>query len=130
MKNGRLPIAIVVTWGKDMIKEKGGLLAFIRFFELNMNEDGDVWLQKSKNRPTQDILHVYVIVCNQVRYKLFYGGYQQGETEAWNGDGISWSSSSVIRWPRIIMAGPFEKAPRKIHMRGFQGFRYVYEPIF
>jgi|GEM_PF-1812591 len=124
------PIGIIVTWGKEMIREKGGLLSFIRFFELNMNEDGDTWMQKSKNKPIQDILYVYVIVCNQVRYKLFYGGYQKGETEAWNGDGISWSSSSVIQWPRIIMAGPFEKAPRKIAMRGFQGFRYIYEPIF
>jgi len=83
------PIGIIVTWGKEMIREKGGLLSFIRFFELNMNEDGDTWMQKSKNKPIQDILYVYVIVCNQVRYKLFYGGYQKGETEAWNGDGIS-----------------------------------------
>jgi hypothetical protein len=131
MKNvQQLPIAIVVTWGKDMIKEKGGLLAFVRYFELYMKEEGSIWMQKSKGRPTQDILHVYVIVCNQVRYRLFYGGYETGEAEAFNGDGRSWSSRAVIRWPRILMAGPYEKAPRKIFMRGFQGFRYVYEPYW
>lgn len=131
MKNlSQPPIAIVVTWGKDMIREKGGLLAFVRYFEQTMADEDGIWMQKSRGRPTQDILHVYVIVCNRVRYRLFYGGFQTGETEVFNGDGYSWCSSSIIRWPRILLAGPFEKATKKIHMRGFQGFRYIYEPLW
>jgi hypothetical protein len=35
-----------------------------------------------------------------------------------------------IDWPRMILAGPFEKAPVDIEMRGFQGFRYVYEELW
>jgi len=120
-----LPEGIAVTWGKDLIKEKGGLLAFIRYFEKEMNTEDGRWLQKCKNAPKYDIIYVYVIVCNQVRYRLVYGGYEKGQTTIHNGDGVSWSSKEVITWPRIILAGPFVKAPFKIKRSGFQGFRYT-----
>ena len=116
---------IAVTWGKDLIQEKGGLLSFIRHFEKSMATEDSTWFQKCRNSPTRDILYVYIIVCNQVRYRCYYGGHATGETEIWNGDGHSWSSRSVISWPRIILAGPYEKAPFKIHKKGFQGFRYT-----
>lgn len=124
------PIAIAVTWGKDMIREKGGLLSFIRFFEQEMASEEDYWLQKCKNRPVHDIIHVYIVVCNQVRYKLIYGGYEQGEREVFNGDGLGEYSSTIINWPRLILAGPFVKAPYKIQMKGFQGFRYLTKELF
>lgn len=113
-----------------MIQEKGGLLAFIRYFEQGMEQEEFMWLQKCKNRPAHDIAFVYIIACNQVRYKLYYGGYQTGAAEVYNGNGQSWCSKSVITWPRLVLAGPVQKAPRKIYMRGFQGFRYVYEELF
>src|SRR5436190_5787731 len=97
-----MPEGIVVTWGKDLIQEKGGLLAFIRHFETNMNTEDGRWLQKCKNAPTKDIIYVYIIVCNQVRYRCFYGGHESGLTTIHNGDGVSWSSRSLISWPRII----------------------------
>lgn len=120
-----MPEGIAITWGQKMIEEKGGLLAFIRYFEKSMNNEEERWLQKCKNEPKQDILYVYIIVCNQVRYRLFYGGFARGKTAIHNGDGHSWSSKEVITWSRIIMAGPFVKAPYKIIRNGFQGFRYT-----
>ncbi len=126
LKSPIIPEGIAVTWGKDMIEEKGGLLSFIRYFESVMKDEDGIWMQKCKNKPQfEDLLYVYVIVCNQVRYRCYYGGYAKGETEAWNGDGYSWSSSKIITWPRILLAGPFEKAPYKIIRKGFQGFRYT-----
>jgi hypothetical protein len=123
--SGLLPEGIAITWGKDLIQEKGGLFSFIRFFEKSMRDENQVWLQKCKNRPVHDIIYVYIIVCNQVRYRLFYAGHESGVTNIANGDGHSWSSREVIRWPRLICAGPFVKAPFKIHRSGFQGFRYT-----
>ena len=118
------PEGIVVTWGKDLIEEKGGLLAFIRFFEKEMADPDCFWLQKCKNAPKGDVLYVYVIVAGRVAYRCFYGGHQTGPTNVFNGNGATWSKKSVVSWPRIILAGPIEKAPRKIYLRGFQGFRY------
>jgi hypothetical protein len=124
------PIGIMVTWGKDMIQEKGGLLAFIRYFEQGMESEDFMWLQKCKNKPAHDIQYVYIVVCNQVRYRLYYGGYQTGVTTIYNGDGRSWSSREMISWPRLVFAGPVVKAPHKIRQKGFQGFRYITEPLF
>lgn len=120
-----MPEGIAVTWGKDLIQEKGGLLAFIRYFEKTMNTENDHWLQKCKNAPKHDIIYVYIIVCNQVRYRLYYGGHRTCTATIHNGDGHSWSSREVISWPHIVLAGPFVKAPFKIHRSGFQGFRYT-----
>ena len=120
-----LPEGIAITWSVDLIKEKGGLLSFIRHFEKCMSSESDTWLQKCKNAPKFDIIYVYIIIHNQVRYRCYYGGHHTGETTVYNGDGYSWSSSSVISWPRIVLAGPFEKAPHKIYFSGFQGFRYT-----
>lgn len=115
---------IVVTWGKDLILEKGGLLSFIRHFEQWMISEDRLWLQKCRNRPTLDIIHVYIIVCNQIRYRTFYGGYETGPREITNYEAGSWSGATIIRWPRLLLAGPFEKAPYKIKLRGFRAFRY------
>ncbi len=121
---------IAITWGKEMIKEKGGLLAFIRHFEMCMAREDDIWLHKCKNQPKHEILDVYVIVCNQVRYKLLYAGYETEPAEIEVGDGHSWCSTDIIHWPRLLLAGPFEKAPTKIPYRGFQGFRYLDKELF
>jgi hypothetical protein len=115
-----MPEGIAITWGKDLVQAKGGLLVFIRFFERVMADEDGLWLQRCKNRPTMDIIYVYVIVCNQVRYRCTYGGHEVGGGEITNADG----KVETISWQRIILAGPFVKAPVKIHRKGFQGFRY------
>lgn len=121
---GLVADGIVVTWSKDLIAEKGGLLSFIRFFIKSMEDPECMWLQKSRNKPTQDVLYVYIIVCNQLKYRLNFVGYETGETEVDNGDGVSWSRSERVGWSRIVMAGPIVHAPRKIKLSGFRGFRY------
>lgn len=123
-----IPEGIAVTWGRDMIQEKGGLLTFMRFFSDCMEEDGALWYQKCKNRPTQDkyLQYVYIIVSNRVYYRGYYGGYHTGPLECYLN---SWSSRQVVTWPRIVIAGPIVKAPHKIYRKGFQGFRYT-ETLF
>lgn len=127
VKHNQPPIAIAITMGKEVVDANGGLLTFIRHFESCMTgEDDNYWLHKCKNGPTQEIDTVYVIICNRVQYKVFYGGRQTGPTSVF----MRWGEERKIDWPRIILAGPFEKAPRKVSMRGFQGFRYIYEPLW
>ena len=116
---------IAVTWSKDLIEMRGGLLSFIRYFEKVMSSEENLWLQKCKNPPKQPIAFVYIIVCNQVRYRLNYVGWETGEANITYGNGYSWSRSNVIGWPRLVLSGPFVKAPSKIIRPGFQGFRYT-----
>lgn len=120
-----VPEGIVITWGKDLIEEKGGLLSFLRYFNLVIKDESSYWLQKCRNKPTyNDLLHVYIIVNNRLYGRCFYGGHETGQTNITIGDGYSWSYSNVIAWPRLILAGPFERCPFKRELKGFQGFRY------
>lgn len=120
-----MPEGIVITWGKDMIDLKGGLKNFLKYFDEVMQDEETHWLQKCKNSPKHDIVHVYIIVANRLYARGFYGGYENGETlintpAAPN----SFSRREKISWPRIVIAGPIEKCPFKRKLRGFQGFRY------
>lgn len=121
-----MPVGIVITWSMEMINLKGGLLQFVRYFEKEMGEQDSetLWLQKCKNKPKYNIIYVYIIVAGHLRYRLNYIDHESGEVEINNGDGISFSRSETVSWPRLVMAGPFKKNPVKTKMRGFQGFRY------
>lgn len=117
------PEGIAVTFGREMIAEKGGLLAFIRWFEECVSGEDSLWLHKCKNKPQfDDLLYVYVIIANRVYYRCYYGGYEKGDSA---GQLTPNGPSEIITWPRIILAGPVEKAPHKIIRSGFQGFRYT-----
>jgi len=120
------PVGVAITWSADMINEKGGLENFIRYFEQVMGEGSDdTWLQKCKSGPKHKILYVYIIINNYVAYRLNYIEFATGPTHINNGDGISFSRRTSISWSRLVMAGPFVKAPVEIYCRGFQGFRYT-----
>lgn len=119
-----LPEGIAVTFGKEMIESKGGLLKFVRWFETCMSQEGDLWFHKCKNRPTQDIIYVYIIICNRVHYKGYYGGHFKA------GAGMCFMrpgdlEMQPIPFGHISIGGPIEKAPEKIIRKGFQGFRYT-----
>jgi hypothetical protein len=114
---------IAVTMGKEMIAEKGGLLRFIRWFESTFVDEEGYWMHKCKNKPKQDdLLYVYVIICNRVYYRAMYGGYHAagGAGQLFPG-----GPEVEVEWPHLILAGPLVKAPHKIIRPGFQGFRYT-----
>jgi hypothetical protein len=119
---GIQPEGIAVTFGREMIAEKGGLLTFVRWFEGVFAFEDDYWMHKCKNKPQHDILYVYVIVCNRVHYRCMYGGYHPpGGTGQLMPGGLCVD----VNWPHIILAGPLVKSPTKIFRPGFQGFRYT-----
>lgn len=130
MKNHKLdqpPIGIILTMGQKVIDANGGFRNFIKHFtNCCKDENSGLWLQKSRNCPKEDIAIVYIVVANRVAYKVFYGGYRKGPTTVWMLDG----EERYFPWPHMVLSGPIERAPRKILMRGFQGFRYIYENLF
>lgn len=120
-------IGIIITMGKSVLEANGGGAEWQKHFESCVRtEDSGFWLHKSRNAPLQDIAVVYVIAENFVVGRLFYGGYERGPTSVWMRDG----EERKIDWPRMILAGPLELCPHEIEMRGFQGFRYIYEHLF
>lgn len=120
-------IGIIITMGKEVLNANGGGAKWQRHFESCVGgENTGFWLHRSRNPPKQDIAVVYVIAENFVQWKVFYGGYERGPASVWMLNG----EKRDIDWPRMILAGPMEKAPYDIPMQGFQGFRYVYKPMW
>lgn len=121
-----IPEGIAVTLGSQMIEEKcgsgkQGLLSFLRWFESCLNDDGAFFL-KLKNKPTRDILYVYVIVCNRLYCRCLYAGHQRSF------EGYTSPDSETIEetnWSGILVAGPIKKPKFKRELKGFQGFRYT-----
>lgn len=120
---GLIPEAIVITLGQEMIAEKGGLLSFIRWFENGFGGDG-WWYHKCKNKPAHDILWVYVIVCNRLRYRFNYAGYNK-MAQAMGYKHPDDQEPTMIEWPHIILTGPMVKCPFKRKISGFRQFRYA-----
>lgn len=123
---GCFPVAILVAFGKDMMVENGGEKQFLEFFEHWTSTEEFQWLHKCKNEPQHDITHVYITVGGRVRYRLIYGGYSTGVQGCVKANG----RPDTVDWPRILLVGPFETAPREILRRGFQGFRYLGEHLW
>ena len=119
-----MPEGIVITWSRDMMNLKGGMLSFVRYFNKVMQDENCTWLQKCKNAPRIDVIHVYIIIANRLYGRCPYGGHQTGPAVINQGDGYSFSRSIAISWPRIVLGSPFEKCPFKKELKGFQGFRY------
>lgn len=121
------PIGIIITQGAEVIQANGGLLNFMRHFTTTL-DNGGYWLHKSRAAPKQDIAQVYLIVQNRLYGRCFYGGYHLA------GDRTVTMRSGEVRpfpYPHMVLAGPIEHCPRKEKVwRGFQGFRYIYEPLW
>jgi hypothetical protein len=113
--------------GVQIIQANGGLRSFVQHFtSCCRDEDSGLWLQKSRNRPTQDIAQVYLVLCNRIWGRVYYGGYRTEPTTVWMLSG----EERYFPYPHMMLAGPFERAPQKIPMRGFQGFQYIHEPLW
>ena len=140
-----MPEGIAVTFGQDMIKEQGGLLNFIKFFQQIMEESAkdaeqSYWLHKCTNLPTVDVDHVYIICCNRLYGRVYCGGYRLAnpyrqitdemdeELEFADSTGTCITADGIkkiIDFNHIVLSGPFERCPLKRTLRGFQGFRYT-----
>lgn len=77
------PIGIILTMGAKVISANGGLRNFVQHFTQCCSDENGLWLQKSRARPTQDIAHIYIVLCNRVYCRLYYGGYSKEPTTVW-----------------------------------------------
>lgn len=120
---GIMPEGIVITFGREMIKDHGGLRTFLKVFLESMNaEDTEEsgWCHKMKNKPQFDVDHIYIIIENRLMYRVYSGGYRMFDFvgEKCNG------AENIVSWPGLFLSGPIERCPFKRTLKGFQGFRY------
>ncbi len=120
-----MPEGIVVTFGKEMIKEQGGLKTFIKAFQETMSDydNGGYWMHTCSNFPTIDIDHIYIIVANRLWGRVYCGGFRKNHEKNIVGYGAT-GKQKLMDKPFVILSGPFEKCPFKRELKGFQGFRY------
>lgn len=117
-----IPEGIAVTFGAEMIKEKGGLHAFLKWFHSFIDNEDSYWLHKLTNRPKFDqFIHVYIIIANRLYGRCYFGGFGHGG----EGQTLPGGDYEPIPWKYAILAGPLERCPHKRILRGFQGFRYA-----
>lgn len=118
-----MPEGIAVTFGKDMIADKGGLRLFLKWFNSTMENEWGIWYHKMKNIPKQDVIYVYVIICNRVYCRAAYGGrFKMGESAYMTPHA---KKPVKMDFSGVALGGPIVKAPRKIIKPGFRGFRYT-----
>lgn len=120
-----MPEGIVVTFGKQMIQEQGGLKTFLSNFGRVMAEHviGSYWMHTCSNFPTIDIDHIYIVVANRLYGRVYCGGFRRNadaNVVAYGATGLQ----KLMDKPFVILSGPFEKCPHKRVVKGFQGFRY------
>lgn len=126
MVTNEKPIGIIITWSLKMLTEGGNSMrGFMKAFEA-MNDETTVWNQKCRNKPRHEVLYCYIIIGGRIMYRANVAGYETEPAEILKPNGIT----SVVTWPRLVLCAPVIKAPHKIPMRGFQGFRYTTDIIF
>lgn len=115
-----MPEGIVITFGKEMMESNGGQRAMMKHFLQTMEEEENFWMHKMKNWPKVPITDVYIITLNRLWGRVKFGWFDQSAAFAYRPDG----SDFEVKWPRMVLVGPFEKCPFKRELKGFQGFRY------
>ncbi len=111
---------IVITFGKEMIEAQGGLKTFLQYFNHCMNNPESWWMHKMKNKPTIEVVDVYIIIFNRLYGRVNFGWFENQKTIG----GTATGKDKVIEWPRMCIVGPVERCPFKRELKGFQGFRY------
>lgn len=123
------PEGIIITVGAKMYGEHGyrrWLRNFLEAMEISStNDDWFYWFRQGAQpkEAFQDTLqYVYLCIGGKIRYRVFYAGSR--------GPGsMQFANHSTLMFGKawILVAGPVERAPFKIEMKGFQGFRYTHK---
>jgi len=123
MKNGTRPTGIIRTLPGEAKAYGFGPARDKMMRSYKALEDGliETILVALSQKPTQEILHIYILVAGEIVCRMNIAGYQDGtdfKLDCWDGE------TRTSRW-WVICAAPVSFPPEPIKMRGFQGFRYT-----
>lgn len=123
------PEGIIITVGAKMWGHHGYKVWLTNFLEcMKKSEDLDeryIYHFRQGNQPKagQSLRYVYLCIGNKIRWRVFFAGSTGPRTlELMTTDGNGTKIIDGNAW--IMVAGPAERAPFKIEMKGFMGFRY------
>jgi hypothetical protein len=109
--------AIVITFPARCFQEFGSIREFLKNWQ-NVASSDSTWYWKMSNVPQQEVLYCYIVIGNRVRWRCNITSFESGGEMTFDGG----RTVTTRNW-RLLTA-PVEKAPFKIPMGGFQGFRY------
>ena len=123
------PIGILVTHPRSFFqKAERDFDAYMRYMSSMNQSDNRQWYRVMKNLPTSDFLYIYTVYDGKVIHRT-------NLVEMWRNRDMSFprAEGGEAHFPNcngIVLGPPFEKAPFEIPVKGFQGFRYVYQPLW
>lgn len=83
------------------------------------------WFLALAQQPKHDLLYVYIVIKGRIDARFNFAGIREGgrDVRLWDG---------TVRTPKCwaICSGPVSRPPFELKVRGFQGFRYVTEPLW
>jgi hypothetical protein len=112
------PEGIIVTISQRYLKERGNKAWLEDFMNAMNNESYTYWLRLG-NRPKWEVLYIYLIIGNRIRYRYGFVMYEEGGSFNTSDGRLIFANC----W--LVGIGPLTKANEVIHRRGFQGFRYT-----
>lgn len=118
MDKDERPEGIIITISKQMLKEKGYRNWLRNFIDAMDKEDWTYWMRQGA-QPKHTVIHVYLCIGGKIRFRANFV-MTQGAGRKTFSDG-----SSLFGKAWIILAGPVQRPPFTISMKGFQGFRYT-----
>lgn len=121
------PIGILTTLPARFFEENP-MEFYLKQLDRFKTDEDYTWLRVMKNLPVHDILYIYTVYGGKVQHRLNLVQPWRNETKrfARPGGGVR----TFENCNGIIMGGPLVMAPYDIPMKGFQGFRYIYQELF
>ena len=110
------PDGIIITISRKYLNERGRL-AWMRDFMKAMDNDGCSYWMRLGNRPKHEVLYIYLILGNKIRYRMNFVMYEKGGVFH-TADGRDITAKN---W--LVGTGPLVLG--NVKMKGFQGFRYT-----
>jgi hypothetical protein len=103
-----------------MLKEKGVARWTRDYIHAMTEHESTTYYMRLGARPTQDarLSYVYLCIGGRVRYRSYYAGSSGPQEITF----LSGRTMFAKAW--VMLAGPHEKAPHEIPLKGFRGFRY------
>lgn len=121
------PVGIIIAHPARFFEEYDEK-RYVRAFELMNTKPEQVWYRAMKNPPTQDFLYIYTCYAGKLQHRTNSGGILRNTTKTFSrpeGGSRTFENTNFL-----VHCGPYVKCPVEIPMKGFQGFKYVYEELW